>query len=154
MKRIYIILFAAASIAMASCSTSNISMREPNAHVEFYKTDFTFSEQFSAEAVESRILGIDFSRLFKKTTGTVQRDGGAQLFSIPVIGSYIQNPTSSYALYNLMSDHKGYDVVFYPQYETVVERPIIGLPIFVKTTVTVTARLAKIKKGGAASSDK
>jgi hypothetical protein len=154
MKKIYIILFAAASIAMASCSTSNISMREPNSHVEFYKTDFTFSEQFSAEAVESKILLWDFSRLFKSTTGTVQGPASAA-FTIPVFGSYIQNPTSSYALYNLMSDHKGYDVVFYPQFETVVQYPILGLPLYRKTTVTVTARLAKIKKGGAAaSSDK
>jgi hypothetical protein len=153
MKRIYIVLFATASIAIASCSSSNISMREPNSHVEFYKSDFTFSEQFSAEATQSKIFGIDFARLFKTTTGTVS--GGTASFAIPVIGSFIQNPTTSYALYNLMSDHKGYDVVFYPQYETVVEKPIIGLPIFVKTTVTVTARLAQIKKGGsAATSDK
>ncbi|MEY4876594.1 MAG: hypothetical protein RL708_1743 [Bacteroidota bacterium] len=153
MKRIYYVLFAAVSIALASCSASNISMREPNSHVEFYKTDFTFSEQFSAEAVQSKIIGIDFSRLFKVTTGTVQ--GGVSKVAIPVIGSFIENPTSSYALYNLMSDHKGYDVVFYPQYETVVERPFLGLPLYTKTTVTVTARLAKIKKGGAAAtSDK
>ncbi|MFM2049493.1 MAG: hypothetical protein RI955_2041, partial [Bacteroidota bacterium] len=90
MKRIYYVLFAAVSIALASCSASNISMREPNSHVEFYKSDFTFSEQFSAEATQSRILLWDFSRLFKTTTGTVQ--GGLSNPSIPVIGNYIENP--------------------------------------------------------------
>ncbi|MFM2225032.1 MAG: hypothetical protein RJA07_1234 [Bacteroidota bacterium] len=150
MKRIYFILFAAVSIALAGCSASNISMREPNSHVEFYKTDFTFSEQLSADATQSKILGFDFSRLFKKTTGTVQ--GGVSSVSIPVIGALVQNPTASYALYNLMSDHKGYDVIFYPQFETVVEKPFLGLPLYIKTTVTVTARLAKIKKGGSAAS--
>jgi hypothetical protein len=152
MKSIFYVLFAAVSISLASCSSSNILMREPNAHVELYKSDFTFSDQFTAEAAQSKIFGIDFERLFKIKTGTVQ--GGAQgvlsVASIPVIGSYVQNPTASYALYNLMNDHKGYDVVFYPQYETLVDRPFLGLPIYTKTTVTVTARLAKIKKGGAA----
>ena len=67
-----------------------------------------------------------------------------RLFSvIPVIGASAKGTTHSYALYNLMSKNPGYDVVFYPQYEVRKK----GFPFFyMKTTVVVTARLAKVRK--------
>ena len=62
--------------------------------------------------------------------------------TIPVIGNYGKGKVSSYALYNLMQENPGYDIVIYPQYE--VKRFII--PVFyAKRTAKVTARLGKIK---------
>ena len=43
---------------------------------------------------------------------------GAISTVIPVLGDYGKGKVSSYALYNLMKDNRGYDVVIYPQYET------------------------------------
>jgi hypothetical protein len=60
------------------------------------------------------------------------------MFNIPDIGDYIQDQTANYALYNLMQNNEGYDVVFYPQYKTKVQRPI-GLGIYTITAVEVTA---------------
>ena len=40
-----------------------------------------------------------------------------------------------------MNNNQGYDVVFYPQYETVKKNYVV----FSKTTTKVTARLGKLK---------
>lgn len=131
--------------ALASCTSINKGMREPNSRVDFTSKDFTFSEQQSAEAVEIKIIGVDWKRLFNRELGSVDKlPFGVSVTSIPVIGGYLASKPSSYALYNLMSASPGYDVIFYPQFETTVKRPII-IPIYKVTTVKVKARLAKIK---------
>jgi hypothetical protein len=133
------------AIFFASCNSSHRSMREPNTRVNFAKGDFTLSEQVSAEAKTTKILMIDFSRLFKKEMGSIEGAPVDLIASIPVIGGFISDRTQSYALYNMMANNKGYDVVFYPQYETQVKRPILGLGfIFRQTTVKATARLGKL----------
>lgn len=119
-------------------------MKEPMNYVQMEKSDFEFSEQLSGEAEATYILGFDLERLFTK------KMGGSDRFSVPVVGAYINNfdPTSrvkSYALYNVMSQNPGYDVVFYPQYEVTANAPI-GLPLIVTYKIKVTTRLAKIKK--------
>ncbi len=132
----------------ASCTTLNHSMREPNTRVNFTKSDFTLSEHVSAEDKTVKILGIDFERLFKKETGVV--DNGASSISLanmPVVGTVLYDKTSNYALYNLMFTNPGYDVIFYPQYETKISKPVLGLGFIVKITkVKTTARLGKLKE--------
>jgi hypothetical protein len=138
------ILFA--SIYLSSCTTINKSMREANVRVELNKNDFTLSDQFSAEAKSTKILGIDFARLFLKKTGNSSGGSGAlNLASIPVIGTVVVDRTSNYALYDIMTNNPGYDVVFYPQYETKVVRPLILGFLYSTTTVKATARLGKLK---------
>ncbi len=121
------------------------SMRELNTRVEFVKNDFNFSDQVTAEAKTTKILGIDWARLFKKKVGDT--NGNANVVSIPVVGNLLVDRTSEYALYNLMENNPGYDVVFYPQYEKKVVKPFLGLGFIVKTsTVKATARLGKLKE--------
>jgi hypothetical protein len=128
---------------MAGCTATHRTMREPNVLVELDKADFTLSGQVEASASTTRILSIDWARLFKKESGSVQ--GGVMSFTIPVIGSLLMDPTANYALYNLMEANEGYDVVFYPQYSTTTKAPILGLGFLFKTTdVTVKARLGKL----------
>jgi hypothetical protein len=46
-----------------------------------------------------------------------------------------------------MSSNPGYDVVFYPQFETKVVKPFLGLGFLTKiTTVKTTARLGKLNQ--------
>jgi hypothetical protein len=128
---------------MAGCTATRRTMKEPNVLVELEKADFTLSSQVEASASTTRILSIDWARLFKKEAGEIQ--SGALSFNIPVIGSLLVDPTANYALYNLMKANEGYDVVFYPQYSTTVKAPILGLGFLYKTTdVTVKARLGKL----------
>ncbi len=148
MKKIAICLLG---LLLYSCININKTIREPNTRVELEKSDFTFSEQVKGEARTVQIIGIDFQRLFMKKNGNVNKDGsssgplGINIASIPVVGNLVVNQTASYALYDLMDKNPGYDVVFYPQFETVIKRPI-GFGLLYKVTeVKATARLAKIK---------
>ncbi len=147
MKKFSLLVIVALAVFFSSCTSYHHTMKEPNARVEFKKDDFTFSNQVSAEAKTTTILGIDFSRLFTQKTGSI--DGGVMnisVASLPVVGNFIADKSANYALYELMTANPGYDVVFYPQYETKVVKPILGIGILTKiTTVKVTAKLAKIK---------
>jgi hypothetical protein len=129
------------------------------------RTDFELSDQVHAQATTTRVLGIDWNRLFRwesaaigtdlsqgigLPTGGVSAGGTADgvniaynvIANLPVIGSIIKGNTASYALSNLMRDTPGYDVILYPQYY----RTIRGFaPIYTKTEVKVTARLGKLK---------
>lgn len=144
MKKINLILLIFALGVLSSCTTYNKSLKEPNVRVEFKKSDFTFSDQFTAEATSTKIFGIDFERLFTQRTGSVDASSiNINFANIPVIGNVIADKTANYALYELMVNNPGYDVILYPQYETKVIRPI-GLNLFRITTVKVTARLGKL----------
>jgi len=149
-----IFLVTVAAITISSCTTINQSMREPNVRVQLSKSDFTLSEQFTAEAQSTKIIGIDWSRIFMKKTGTIEASGGGggiasmiNLASIPVVGSYLTDKTANYALYEMMQKNPGYDVVFYPQYETKVFKPFLGIGFLSTITkVKTTARLGKLNK--------
>ncbi len=150
MKRITsktIILIAFLSVALSSCTSMNKTMREPNVRVDLNMDDFILSEQVSAEATSTKIAGIDFSRLYLKKKGAVIAGPNQMSFSIPIIGNVVSNRTANYALYELMQDNPGYDVVFYPQYKTTVVKPLLGLGFLTKiSTVKVSCRLGKLNK--------
>ncbi|MFZ5939629.1 MAG: hypothetical protein ACOYXB_03560 [Bacteroidota bacterium] len=135
-------------VAFTGCSSVYKTMREPNVRVELNMENFELSGQVSAEATSTKILGIDWQRLIHSESGSIEGSAMAINFAaIPVVGNFVVDMTSNYALYQLMMNNPGYDVVFYPQFETVVEKPIIGIGFFQKvTTVKVTARLGKLKK--------
>lgn len=140
-------IFSFVIVSLTSCNLTNRTMREPNVRVDLNKSDFILSDQLSAEAKTTKIFGIDFNRLFTKEMGSVSRDGSFSInyALIPVIGSYFSyDLTANYALYELMSKNPGYDVVFYPQYETKIVKPI-GINLITITTVKTTARLGKLK---------
>jgi hypothetical protein len=143
------LIMGIAIVTLSACTALNHSMGEPNVRVNLNKADFTLSEQMSGEASSTKILGIDFARLFTKNTGHIEGGAPASLISLanlPVIGTVLTDKTANYALYELMTKAGGYDVIFYPQYETKVVRPIgIGF-IYKVTTVKVTARLGKLNK--------
>lgn len=150
-RQIFTMLFLVGmvSLFLSGCTATNHSMREPNARMQWEKSDFTYSEQVTGEASTTRILMIDWARLFNKESGSIE--GGVasalpiDLASIPVIGGFVADRTVNYALYDMMQKNPGYDVVFYPQYETTVKRPFLGIGFIVtKTNVKATARLAKI----------
>ncbi len=132
-------------VSLSSCTSVKKNIREPNARVEFVKGDFEFSDQVSAEASSVKVFCIDWARLFNKKEANV---GNMSIdVNIPIIGDILVDQTVNYSLYNMLKENPGYDVVFYPQYEKKVTKPVLGLGFIVKkTTVKTTARLGKIKK--------
>ena len=143
MKKL-VLSVAALLLLLSSCTSLKTTMKEPNVNFELYADNVELSQQVSAEATSTRIVGIDWSRLFSTTTGVVEGPVPS-LASIPVIGNYVTGTTANFALYELMEANKGYDIIFYPQYSIKVERPI-GIGFLYKIeTVSVTGRLAKMK---------
>jgi hypothetical protein len=149
LQKTYFAIFCAliiSSLFFSSCTTLNRTIKEPNVRVELQKSDFSLSEQVSAEAKATKILGIDFERLFTKKTATSEgSSSGISLATLPVVGNVLSDKTANYALYELLEANKGYDVIFYPQYETKVVKPFLGIGFIMKTTtVKTTARLGKL----------
>lgn len=124
-----------------SCISMNKSIKSPNNMIQFEKNDFEFSEQVVGQAQQMKILGIDWANLFKahKKANLTSKN----TFSGWVVGTEPLNSTQQYALYNLLENNPGYDVVVYPYYETNTKGFLF---FYTKTEVTVKARLAKIKK--------
>lgn len=141
--------FVAIAISVSSCMSVNKTMREPYTRVDFVKNDFNLSEQVTGQGTCTKVLGIDFYRWFHNSEmGAIASQEGMNLSlsSIPVVGNYLSDKTAGYAIYDMMNKTPGYDVVFYPQYEARVHRPVLGIGfIYKKTTVKATARLAKLK---------
>jgi hypothetical protein len=132
----------------SNCTVMSKSIREPNIRLEMTMEDLALSKQLSAEASSLKILGIDFERLFTQRYGEIERGSKSINFAkIPVIGDVIWDKTANYALYDLMQENPGFDVIIYPQYETKVVRPVLGLGFIVKRTkVKATARLGKLNR--------
>jgi hypothetical protein len=144
-----IIMLVAVMAAFSNCTTYTHGMREPNTRLNLNKSDFSLSDQVSAKAKSVTVLGIDWGRFFTKKTGSVDADGSSSISwaNIPVIGNIISDRTANYALYDLMKANPGYDVVFYPQYESKVFKPALGIGFLVRiSNVTTTARLGKLNK--------
>lgn len=130
-----------ATLFITSCSSYRHSMREPNSHVEFVASDFEFSEPVSAEATVSRILWIDWERTFGSSKAGFVNSGS----ELPIIGNMIYGG-ANIALYKLIQQNPGYDVIFYPKVEVKRHAPFFGSSFYSTTTYKVTARLGKLKK--------
>ena len=162
MKKLVLMVFTA--VLMTSCSATHNTMKNPDSHIQFNKSDFTVTGQASASASTTRILGIDWERLFqKKKFGQVDQQVSSltplSAASVPVIGSAITNlssggifalfrdNTSSIATHNLITENKSNDVVLYPRYQTTTAKPILGIGfIYKKSEVKVTARLGRLNE--------
>lgn len=142
------LLGAAALFATTSCNTMSRTMREAETNVELHKEDFTISPQHTGTAVETKIIGIDWQRLFSQKTseeGASVAGPMGMTFNVPIVGAYVpkKNRADGYALYDLYANHPGFDAVFYPSFD----RKKFMIPIFYsRKEVTVTARLGKLKE--------
>ena len=128
-------------IFVSSCTSIHKTTKQPFSSIELEYSDFDLSEQQSAEATSVTILGIDFARLFLKKTGSYSR-----ATSIPILGQYLSDFTTSYAMYNLLDRNDGADFIFYPQVEKKSTCPVLGICIINKITdVEVKAKLGTFK---------
>lgn len=151
LKTVLSVGYAVLAFSLVGCSSAYKSVYAPNNFVQFKKEDFEYSAQVSGEATETKILGIDWSRLFSSNSGNIggySSQAGSIITMIPIIGGLL-DPTlatskvNGYAVYNIIKDNPGYDAVFYPQYDYSATRFLF----FYSTAKTkVTTRLAKIKK--------
>ncbi len=141
MKKINILFSLILVFALLSgCSVSTLSRKSPANYIEFNKDDFEISNQLTGEATVEKILMIDWARLFNKKYGVVEGPPTQAIYTI--IGNQAAFYPQLYAIYNILKENPGYDIILYPQYET--EKT--GFPIFYSVTkVKVTTKLGKLK---------
>ncbi len=140
MKKIHLILIiAAAGLLMQSCKTASLGIRHQSSYLELKAADLEVSQRMTAEAKTTRILGIDWSRLFNNN-GAAIGSGYAPVIGDPYykLAGYDQNK----ALYKLLKENPDYDVVMYPRFE---EKKFRILIFFSVTDTRVSGRLAKLK---------
>jgi hypothetical protein len=141
MKKINILFLLVLVFALLSgCSTSTMTRKGANPIMGLSKDDFEISSQVTGEATVEKILMVDWARLFNKKYGTIEVPSMA-VFSI--IGQQATFYPQLYAIYNILQENPGYDVVLYPQYET---KKTGFIPFYSVTKVKVTTRLAKLKQ--------
>lgn len=136
------LLFLTFALFISSCTTVNKSIKQPWSAVDIKMNDFNLSEQQNAQATSVTILGIDFERLFVQRMG----NDGSLAASLPIVGQYLADPTTSYAMYDLLSYNEGADFIFYPRIEKKTICPVIGICFINKiTTVKVQSRMGTFK---------
>ncbi len=134
-KSFFFALIAVLALTVTGCSATLKTIEEGKVHFELNSNDYVLSQPVTGEATVTRVLGIDWARLFTTTAGFVESN--ASIVGVALSGNEM------YAIYDLLEKNPGYDFVFYPQTTT----KTVGVTgIFTKTDVKVTARLAKLKK--------
>lgn len=171
----HLIYLTATMLLLGSCRVSDYAMRSPHYRIDFDGQDFDFSEQVTAEASSTRVLLIDWNRLFKWDGGSARSDrfgdnfdnkqhyGGVGLTSAIDLGSEATaNPVLGlFSIPNIpvignnqkgrMSAYALYNLMREnPGYDFVIypqfETERFYVPLFYsKRKVKVTARLGKIK---------
>ena len=132
MKKI-ILLFTIA-LFFSSCSTLTSSIKNPTNYIEFNKNDFDYTKQVSSTSKVDFLFGFSLANTRKK--GKFSKGSSALIgFGIGKLSK-----AENLAIYNLLKDNPGYDVVLYPKFDTKSS----GF-IFTTSEVKVTARLAKLK---------
>lgn len=128
----------AMAFSFTSCVTTHSTLLSSTPTVELKPEHLDITQPKEASAVTTRIFGVDWERLTAKRLGFMR---GNVISSIPRI-----DRTEEYAIYSLLKQNEGYDMVMYPKFDKVVRKPVLGLGgICTITEVKVTARMAKLK---------
>jgi hypothetical protein len=140
MKKVLLMLTVVGSLVFTtSCTMKMNGMSESNAQLNLTSDDVVISEVKEATATEKLILMVDWKRIFKKEIGEIRKKGGS--FSLPIIGNTSYSRAEGYAIYKLLKENPDYDAVLYPQFSGTAKGI---LPFFLKTDVTVKAKLVKV----------
>lgn len=133
------------TVTLVSCKSTQIGMANADTQLQLRKFDLDITDQKTATAMVTKIIGIDFQRLFNVDGANYSRNGYAAGLAIPVIGAEIVTSDQAYALRNLINDHMGteYDMIMYPKFQ---RKMVTYFGFYTVTETTVTARFARLKK--------
>jgi len=139
MKKVSILLVVVVmAMFMGGCMSTQMTVPNSIPQVQLKPENLEITQPMDATAVTVRVFGIDWQRLFTSRSADIK---GSVYSTIPLI-----DKTDKYAIYTLLKQNEGYDMVIYPQFTTVVRKPFLGLGMIYKVTeVKVTARMAKLK---------
>lgn len=165
MKKLFL-LSSLSLLLLSSCNVSRNSMREANYQLWLHHEDLEYSQQLTGKAEQTRIAFLDFERLFGKKRwefgnfGDLPQDpfnpnvnvnaNGTVVNSQAVVNAVINgvigvssvSRVEQMAMYDLMRQNPGYDMVMFPQFTSRRKWFVVGS----KTEVTCKAKLAKLKE--------
>lgn len=164
MKPRLLFLLFISTILLASCTMSRNAMREANYRLWLNHEDLNYSEQLTGTAEQTKVFMVDWHRVFgirkwnyggigDLPTDQIEVNGAANARFNSVANSPFNfvmdgilsinsiNRVEQLAVYDLVAKNPGYDLIMFPQFTSQKKWFVIGS----KTTVTCTARLAKIK---------
>lgn len=119
---------------MFSCTSLTSTIKNTPNYIEFNKNDFEYTKQVTSTAKINFLFGIPLSN--------TRKSGKFSDGSTSIVGFRSKlNKAEDVAIYNLLKENPGYDLVLYPKFDTKSS----GF-IFTSAQVTVSARLAKLKK--------
>lgn len=136
----WFLIFAVALMAMTfeGCVSTQMSVMNATPQIQLKPEHLEVTQQLEASAATTRIFGIDWDRLFNKREAVIK---GSVYSSLTLM-----DHTELYAVYSLLKQHEGYDIVLYPQFVKVVRKPVLGIGCLCTITeVKVKARMAKLK---------
>ena len=144
LSKITLFIAIVATVTLSSCRSSQIGMVNTDTQLQLRTFDLEMTNNRTATATVTRVLGIDFQRLFNVEKANFSRNGYASVYQVPVMGAEIVTPDQAYALRALVDENNGteYDMVLYPRFS----RKTTSFIVFTTTETTVTAKLAKLKK--------
>ena len=137
-------------LSTISCTVTTKRIREVDYPLFSKNVPYRFSELQVAQGTQTKILTVDFKRLFSRQIGVID----SPQWTLPVAvdsSRYLpQRYNAGYsffgaraydqAVYNLIIQNPEYDVVAQPVFE--VKRFVVPL-FYARTTVTLKARLGK-----------
>lgn len=159
-----ILLLAGICALFTSCTVSRHSMREANYQLWLHHEDLEFSPQVVGEAQQTKVLMVDWHRLFGRkwelgqfgnlpsdpfapqVSGNASVIAGRETALVNfiangIIGINNVSRVEQMAMYDLMRKNPGYDMIIFPQFEARRKWFVVGS----KTNVFVKARLARLK---------
>ncbi len=155
-------------VLFSSCKISRNSMREANYQLWLHHEDLDLSERITGKANQNKFMGIDWQRTFGKkkfeyggfgdlprdpsnpningsiSSGSILNGEGSSAISIllnGIIGISSASRVEQMAMYDLIRQNPGYDLVMFPIFQTNKKWYILGS----KTEVVCTAKLGKLK---------
>lgn len=139
MKKVLFLLVATViAMSFGSCVSTHSSIASTMPEIQLKPEHLEVTAPMEATAVTTRIIGVDWERLFSKRTATIRGTVYSSIVSF--------DKTDEYAIFNLLRQNEGYDMVLYPKFERVERKPVLGIGmIYSVTEVKVSARMAKLK---------
>jgi len=140
-----LILGASIIAATVSCSSTAVSLSDPNESIQFTANDFEILGPVEASAQTSSLLGI-LTLGANGTSGDLNYGESSAAAGIPIIGSLLSggalSVAQSQAKYAAIAKYPEADVILYPQFTTDSK----NLLIVQKYDVKVQGIAAKLKR--------
>ena len=149
-KSILTLFLSVCLLGLSSCTVTTKRIREVDYPLLTRNGPYQFSEWQVAKGTQTKILTIDFKRLFSKQIGVID----SPQWAFPVAADSSRYLPQRYttgnslfgagaydqAIYNLITDNPDYNVIAQPLFE--VKRFVVTL-FYARTTVSLKARLGR-----------